>query len=401
MRSIFLSSLVVPALIIAGCSRNDQEIRVSSVPKQPEPVVQAQMPMGSGPSLMAAAAAAPGEKEVQWIVPTGWKEMPGDGGMRYATLQVSASSPEVVLTVIPLNVSPLLANVNRWREQLGLPAVAEQDLPKVVTRVDANGMPADTVDMLGPDTAKPRLAMLAAIIQRGEQSWFFKLAGPADVVSPQKANFDAYIKSVRFSAGAAAPAGEQMPAAGGAALPAGHPAIPGAAPTSQPQMPPGHPAIPGAGAAAMPAVEAAPTEITYQIPAGWVKDDPMPMRAVSFHVGQAEKQVDVIVSKLPAIGTGGYLDNINRWRGQVGLAPIKQGDPQPSTPLKVGGADANVFDFVGTGDQKNAKHMVVAWVTRGDEWWFFKLAGTDDVVTQQQAAFNTFLGSVQFVGAKP
>ena len=43
MRTFFLSSLILPGLILAGCNQSDQAIRVSSVPKQPAPVMQAQL----------------------------------------------------------------------------------------------------------------------------------------------------------------------------------------------------------------------------------------------------------------------------------------------------------------------------------------------------------------------
>ena len=40
--------------------------------------------------------------------------------------------------------------------------------------------------------------ILATIVTRGNQVWFFKLMGPADVVGNQKAAFEEFLKSVRF-----------------------------------------------------------------------------------------------------------------------------------------------------------------------------------------------------------
>jgi hypothetical protein len=82
---------------------------------------------------------------------------------------------------------------------------------------------------------------------------------------------------------------------------------------------------------------------------------------------------------------------VNRWRNQVGLPPLKDGDAQPSQPIKVGGIDGSMFDFVGTD-----KRMVVVWVPSGTDWWFFKLTGPGDVVAKQQENFETFLKSVKF-----
>jgi hypothetical protein len=388
------------AASVVGCSREEQNVRVQTVPKQPEIVQRTVEPMAMQAQMPAAAAPqANSGGTVDWQIPDGWKELPGDGGMRFATIQVAPDNKDVVLTVIPLNGDSggVAANVNRWRGQTGLPTVSDEEATRQVTKLDVSGQPSYMVALTGLDTAKPQLAMLAAAVPYQGQTWFFKLAGPAEIVNQQKAKFESFMKSVKFGGQGKAPVGDPT---GQPQLPAGHPAIPGAAP-EQPQMPAGHPPIPGApGAGAMPpgaAMEQGPVPFKFQVPQGWTKDDPMPMRTISFHTGTPDKQVDVIVSQLPAIGGGGYLDNVNRWRGQVGLQPIKQGDPpQPSSPVKVGDADGTQFDFVGPGPAASAKRMIVAWVPRGNDWWFFKMTGTDQQVTQQQANFNAFLKSIQF-----
>jgi hypothetical protein len=37
-------------------------------------------------------------------------------------------------------------------------------------------------------------------------------------------------------------------------------------------------------------------------------------------------------------------------------------------------------------------------LTRGSEWWFFKLQGPATIVTAQKDSFLSFLRSVQFTG---
>jgi hypothetical protein len=429
---LILSGVLATVIVAGGCTRDDQQaIRVQQVPKQTLPdASQPEMPAMTAP-MVASAQGLPGApasaaSEIQWTAPPGWTQLPGSG-MRIASFQVSAQRPDVQLTVIPLapEGGQVLPNINRWEQQIGLPPTKEADLSKIVTRVDAAGVPADTVDLIGPATANPRLELLGAIVNHGERVWFFKLAGPADVVGGQKQNFDAFVKSIRFGGGGAAQPQAAEPAAGGAAqLPAGHPAVPGA--EQQPQLPAGHPAIPGAeqqqqqqpqlpaghpevpgmagampgmmlpGPAADPQLAA---QISYQTPPTWIKDQPMPMRVVSFHIGENDKRADLIVSLLPST-SGSRLDNINRWRGQIGLPSIKESDPQPSQPVTVGGAEGALFDLVGPGDRTRARHMLVAWVPKGNDWWFFKFAGPDDVVTKELDNFMNFLKSVQFAGGK-
>ncbi len=407
-------ALLVGLLLVAGCNRDEQSIRAYAVPKEPPPAPQSQMPTMASAQTDAAPEAA---TEIQWTVPAGWKPLPAQQ-MRFASFQVSPDHPDVVLTVIPLGgeAGQLQPNVNRWEQQLGLPPSKPEELDKVATHVDIAGNQTDMVDLTGPADKTPLMRMLAAILPHEGRVWFFKLVGPADVVGPQKANFDAFMKSIQFGTGPATgakpqaadggmppvPAGHPpMPPQGAPQLPSGHPALP--AQGGAPQLPSGHPQLPGNAAPGAAAANELPeTSITSTVPPGWVQDEPKPLRVVSFHVGEADKRADVIVSKLPAVGSGSKLDNINRWRGQVGLGPVKENEPQPSQPIKVGDAEGTMYDLVGPGDPQRASHMIVAWVPKGDDWWFFKLVGPDNVVTQQQDAFENFLKSIQFVepGAK-
>jgi hypothetical protein len=176
------------------------------------------------------------------------------------------------------------------------------------------------------------------------------MSGPSEVIEKQKSNFDSFVKSIEF--------GESE-----------DPAKPQAAES-----------------------DVSASDISYEVPAGWTRQEPKPMRLVSFVAPVGDKQAELIVTKLPSSASGGYLDNVNRWRGQAGLPAIQQGDQQTSQTMTVGRAEGALFDFSGP-----EKRLLVAWVPKGQDWWFFKFAGPTDVVTQQQPAFDGFLKSVRFV----
>jgi len=69
----------------------------------------------------------------QWDLPEGWSQQPGSG-MRYATIRPVPEEPSVELSVIPLPTAGgnetdyVLSNINRWRNQLGLSAIAATEL---------------------------------------------------------------------------------------------------------------------------------------------------------------------------------------------------------------------------------------------------------------------------------
>jgi hypothetical protein len=347
---------------VLGCDRNSSEIVVQNAPKQPPPVVQAQMTgaaMGDPHAGPVGAGASTAARPIHWAVPEGWKELPGTS-MRFATLVVS-EDPKVELTVIPLagDSGTLLANVNRWEGQIGAKPSTEQELAKVVTRIEVHKHPVDVVDLLGPEGASPRQRMLGAILQHEGRTWYFKLQGPQAIVDQQKEKFDAFVRSIHFDDRSdVAPQAAQQPT-----------------PNAKPQA-----TVETAGG------------MTYTVPEGWVKSPDRPMRISTYTAGNPPQQAELIASKFP-VNSGTVLENFNRWRGQVGMPPVQKVEQQPKQPIRIDGAEGIYVDL--TGPQQR---MLVAWVTRGNEWWFFKFTGPIAVIDAQQAMFDSYLKSIKFAG---
>jgi hypothetical protein len=135
--------------------------------------------------------------------PAGWEPTPiGPGSMRTAAFRVSDGSHSAEVTVIPFGgpAGGLLANVNRWRGQIGLGELTEDQLPKETKTVDVDGLPAVLVDFTGPESAgDKRQRVLGAILRHDETTWFIKLQGPAELVGKQQAAFEAFVRSFRFA----------------------------------------------------------------------------------------------------------------------------------------------------------------------------------------------------------
>lgn len=80
-------------------------------------------------------------KEIDWELPSGWKVLP-PSQFRYATI-VLDGEPSLEMSVTKLPFQPgvelsqqVLLNVNRWRDQLSLPPISEQELPNEVEKMD-------------------------------------------------------------------------------------------------------------------------------------------------------------------------------------------------------------------------------------------------------------------------
>lgn len=111
-------------------------------------------------SLMASVTLTGGSGGPSWTLPEGWRQKPASG-MRFATIEVTTTKGPLELSVTPLRASGefrayALANVDRWRQQLGLDPTTMERLfgssgqPGELTEVKgANGQTVLLVDLTG------------------------------------------------------------------------------------------------------------------------------------------------------------------------------------------------------------------------------------------------------------
>jgi hypothetical protein len=156
----------------------------------------------NAPAQIAAAPAAPGESGPSiWTVPTGWQAV-DPGAMLLAKFLISSgeAKADVNISSFANDGGGLLANVNRWRGQLGLPQVSDTDLPALATAVDSPGGKIQIVDLSGTDakTGKPA-RLVGAVVPQDGQTWFYKLMGDEAVVARQKDAFIQFIQSANYA----------------------------------------------------------------------------------------------------------------------------------------------------------------------------------------------------------
>ena len=180
-RSLLLLALLFPA----ACQKDAIETR--TVPKES---VAGGMggPMSGGMMGGGDVPAPPPAGGVSWTVPSGWTETRG-GGMRVATIAPPAGTgkAEVTVVALPGDVGGELANVNRWRGQIALPAVGEDALGGMRSVVRTALGPVTVYDFTGTGAKKSRLC--AGMIQVSGTTWFFKLMGDDAAVGKAKPAF--------------------------------------------------------------------------------------------------------------------------------------------------------------------------------------------------------------------
>lgn len=130
-------------------------------------------------------------------------------------------------------------------------------------------------------------------------------------------------------------------------------------------------------------------QIKWDVPAGWTSVPASAMRYASFATEKNGEKADISIVTFPGDG-GSDLDNVNRWRGQIGLAPLPSID-SVVVPLNAGAVPFSTVDMAGTNSR-----MLAAWTRRDGRSWFFKLTGPPNLVELEKPNFSAFLQSVGF-----
>ncbi len=115
--------------------------------------------------------------------------------MRLATMiPPGRIKAEATVVALPGDVGGELANVNRWRDQIGLPAFDEKGLAQSRTKISSKAGPVTVYDFTSDGTKKTRV--VAGTLSSKGQMWFFKLTGDADAVAAARAGFVTMLESL-------------------------------------------------------------------------------------------------------------------------------------------------------------------------------------------------------------
>ena len=171
-------------------------------------------------------------------------------------------------------------------------------------------------------------------------------------------------------------------------LPPGHP------PLANSSLPEGHPPLNPANAPM--ANQTLPQSAMNQagnpkwtVPASWVEGRTSSMRRGSFTV--PEGNLDISVTTFPG-DVGGLEANINRWRGQIGLAPA-QGDILMKDVSQLDNAATPTTLVTLDGPSQD---LIAGILFHEGNSWFVKMSGDPGLVARERPAFLEFLRSIQF-----
>ena len=350
--------ILVLSAALLSCEKNS-EIKVYRVSKAPleQSASQQQdvMPTNTAAPRMPGGLARTAETAV--TTPPNWEPQPLSQ-MRQASFLVKGDNGAVAdVSFVSLGSAAgnVLENVNRWLGQLGQPPITEQKLGEMAQRLHTSLGDVTIVDLAGlPDNADPARdgRIVAAMVTTANGTLFFKMRGNADLTEAQKGDFIKWVAAVCDSQ----------------------------TQTGSPQM------------AAAPAEATSVPQVKWTTPEGWSEVPPSAMRYASFSAPAEDGgKVDISIVTFPGDG-GSDADNINRWRGQMGLAPADANAVTSQVAaLKTGDTTFSTIDIAG-----DKTRTIAAWTRRDGRVWFFKATGPTAAIEKEKPNFVKFVESVRF-----
>lgn len=349
------------AFSLTACKK--PEIRVYTISKD---LPEAPAPTATPGLRLSDAKASPTAKpedetkprprpKLDYQLPAGWQD---SGPSQFSLVNFRIPTPQGDAMV---NITPLAGMkdrdamiVNMWRSQVGQEPMEDAAAAASLTPVDIGGEPGKLFEVTGKRDGQT-LQIVTAFVHRADGSWFYKLQGTAEAVAAQKDTFINFLKTVKIKPGTEATA-EARPAT--------------------------------------PAPEAAPAPSAHMVaPEGWQEVPPGQMVVAKFVVNKEGGKADVSVSVFPS-DTGGTLENVNRWRRQMGLEPVDENGLQECTTSLGSGIDGAPGPVLAD-LSKDTRRLLGAIVPREGKWWFYKMVGDASVVNVEHDTF------VQFVKSQP
>ncbi len=186
----------------------EQRFRMAGVDGN-DPHAGLSLPPAAAPRA-AGATAAPDAPDATpspftWTAPPEWKRQ-GAQPRRLATyVPNGAHGTEIAVSILGGRAGGARANVDRWREQLGLPALSDAEFDALPRSTILGGtavlLSADGTysGMSGAPGAEPAAGtrLVAVAVERAKDMVFMKMTGPADLVRGEEARFRAFCESFR------------------------------------------------------------------------------------------------------------------------------------------------------------------------------------------------------------
>lgn len=150
-------------------------------------------------------------------------------------------------------------------------------------------------------------------------------------------------------------------------------------------------------AVAGPAKTSTSNGVSYELPSGWVALPAAQFREVNFRVAGADN-AECYMTTLGG-GGGGIDANVNRWRGQIGHAPLTSAQIAALPTTTWFGASASIIDLEGDWGGMSGKASMKNWrlvgliQVAGDKVRTLKMTGPRELIAAELENFQRLVAS--------
>jgi hypothetical protein len=298
--------------------------------------------------------------DLRWQAPSTWVPKPTPVDKRYATFLAGQGDSAIEIAISRWHgaLGGELANINRWRRQLGMPQITQAQFDeKPLESIKVQGSPDDwkifdtTTTPPGGSTDAPRRMKVIYLIGEAH-SWFIKIAASAGAIDHHEQEIDQFVRSLDMVSKAT-------------------------------------------GAPAFKYASGDIDQYQWDTAKDWTKlADPPQFVHTAYEVGEDQK-LKISFSILGGQG-GGLQANIARWQRQMGLDSKQVLDELglPRTPVGDGQGFVVALE-TGEFDEALRNGMIAIYAPRADSTWIFKISGNRLLLGKHQGEFEGWISSVR------
>lgn len=130
------------------------------------------------------------------------------------------------------------------------------------------------------------------------------------------------------------------------------------------------------------------TGVKYNKPADWTELPPKQFQLHRFEVVVGQDKAEIAISR----AGGARDDNINRWRGQLGLKPLTDNElKNAGKPIEVGSKAGELIEIT-----TEERTILGVMIPEDGQTWFIKLTGATALAAKERARFEEFVKSIRF-----
>ncbi len=125
-------------------------------------------------------------------------------------------------------------------------------------------------------------------------------------------------------------------------------------------------------------------------PTSWVSEAPGDLKKAQFRLVYEKESAEAFLVYIEGKASP-LAQNINRWRNQIGLAPVEELDIQLES-LKTSFTEIQIYTC--ENESTHMRSIIAFWGTPKGKW-FFKMNGNSTVLEAEKDNFYTFLKSMK------